>query len=220
MINIMLDLAGNLTALYPIIHGHVLEVDQVISDKLMKWRMFSAQWKLDVTTFHGKRIYYSGVKYEGSPEHVFWSGFVEPFLRDGIESTLRLVVDECAIRKLKPTVYLDEASSLLELLVEKTYLTMAEIDKVLMGGGYPKSIEPRDVSTKIEGMTRYIGQFRTALTHRAEEGTGEILTLKPSFQGISLDLRALWRWIKSKVRHTSNPSRGTRHKRRAPHAQR
>nr|VFK66057.1 MAG: hypothetical protein BECKUNK1418G_GA0071005_10783 [Candidatus Kentron sp. UNK]VFK69407.1 MAG: hypothetical protein BECKUNK1418H_GA0071006_101326 [Candidatus Kentron sp. UNK] len=62
--------------------------------------------------------------YEGSPQAVFW-GFIEPFLKDGIKSILRLVVDECANRELDPEEYLDEASTLLISLVEKTWRGLA-----------------------------------------------------------------------------------------------
>lgn len=198
MSKIILNLPGKRTTLYPIVHAHVREIDRIISEKLMKWRTFSARRELEVTTFHGKSIRYSGVRYEGSPHEVFWGGFVEPFLEDGVKTTLQLVVDECAARNLKADEYLDEASALLLVLIRRSYMTMAETDQVLRGQGYPESAEPRDVSGRINTMGRFIENYRSALLHRGDEATGEILELKPSFYGIRVDLRALWRRVKAK----------------------
>jgi hypothetical protein len=190
---------GQRTPLYPIIRAYVEEHARVISEKLMAWRMFSANWRLDVTDFYGKRISYDGAMYEGTPEVVFWDGFIEPFLRNAVEATLKDVLSECGERSLDPARYLDEACVLLEALVEKTYTKMSDIDRHLRGHGFPKSVQPRTVSHKIQTMHKYGSDYREALTHRRDPKSGEIVTLRPSLYGISIDLKAAWQWLKNRL---------------------
>ena len=156
----------NQTLLYPIIDNYVTEVDRIISDKIMAWRMFPAKWKLDVTDFYGKRIHYEGVTFKGTPQHVFWNGFIEPFLENGIKQTLQKVLKDCEERSLIRIKYLDEACALLEILIHKTYKNMVETEHFLRGKGFPRSVEPRNVSSNIKKMNQYMTTYRKALTHR------------------------------------------------------
>jgi len=172
----------------------------------MKWRMFGAQWKLHVEDYYGKSIHYEGVRFEGSPQLVFWNGFIEPFLENGIIFTLRETYNDCFARNLPPQDYLAEARDLLRLWVEKTYRYMAQTDQALRAEGYPDSIQPVNVASKISSMHQYIDENIVAFTYKVEKpiesrATRDIIEIKPNIYGIGLNLNELWRrfraWIKT-----------------------
>jgi hypothetical protein len=71
----LLFLTDNLTTLYPQTLRRVELLDKAIFDRIQKWIMFSAIWELDIEDFFGKKISYKGIKYEGSPESVYWYYF-------------------------------------------------------------------------------------------------------------------------------------------------
>ena len=171
MSTIILNIPGERTALYPISQERVKELDRIISDKLMKWRMFHAKWKLHVTDFYRKEINYEGVKYEGSPQLVFWSNFTEPFLENCITDILNKTYRECQNRNLNPDEYLKEASDLLKALTRKVFKEMSRVDQVLRGNGYPDSVKPREVTGKIAKMDQFINAHLKAIIHRGDENS-------------------------------------------------
>ena len=195
-------------ALYPITQKRVAELDRIISDKLMKWRMFSAKWKLHVTDCYGKEINYEGVKYEGSPQLVFWSNFTEPFLENGITDILNKIYRECQNRNLHPDEYLKEAVELLKALTRKVFKEMSRIDQELRGNGYPNSVKPRDVTEKITKIDQFINVHLKAVIHRGDEASKknheDIIDIKPNFYGIGLNLNAFWRKFKAKLTKKKN----------------
>lgn len=154
---------------------------------------------LDITDIHGKPVRYSGIKFEGSPRVVFWSGFFGPFLAKAARQSLQWTIDYCHERHLDPGEYVAETRDLLALLVERVYEHMARTDQVLRGRGFPNTITPVNVASKIEAMKRHVDDLVVALTHSGTpvpsppaEGK-EILLLRPSLWGLGVDLRALWR---------------------------
>jgi len=184
------------TPLYILSKSIVDDVDRVISEKLMKWRMFPAQWKLEIENYYGKPIRYSGIKYDGSPRVVYWGGFIEPFLENGIIKSLSELEKVCLQKNLDINDYVNEMEDLLRTLVVKTYNNMAEIDQILRGNGYPKSVTKFNVSDKITNMEDYLKKYIVAVTHKkhnAPENKQEIFELKPNIYGIGVDLKALWR---------------------------
>lgn len=205
MTHVILDLAGTRTPLYPLTRAHLLELERPISTRLEVWRMFPAQNQLEITNFYGKPISYRGIRYEGSPEQVFWAGLFEPFMIDAAKTLFQWVIDHCNSQKLEPAAYLAEARDLLRVFVVKTYREMVEADRVLRGRGFPESVVPRRVDHKIKGMHVNIDDLLLAMTHSGK-GTLEdqpkssgILKLEPNIYGIGLNLSALWQWIRKKV---------------------
>jgi hypothetical protein len=202
----ILELAGVRTKLYPAIQRKVRELDRVTSEKITKWRMFSARWTLHLEDYYGKPIRYEGSLFEGSPREVFWGRFIEPFLENGIVNVLDEKRQECLLRNLEPEDYLDEAKGLLRLWVEKTYRDMARTDQVLRGKGYPDSVPPVNVSSKISAMHEYVDRYVAALIHQGDKPSeskakGDIIEIKPNFYGIGLNFNELWRRIKAKVKN-------------------
>lgn len=201
----MFDLAGKRTRLYPLTRDRMLELERAISTRLESWRMFPAQNQLEITDFYGKPISYRGIRYEGSPEDVFWAGLFEPFMVDAAKKLFQWVIDHCKSQNLDPAEYLVEARDLLKVFVVKSYGAMAEADRVLRGNGYPESVAPKAVDHKIKGMHTQIDDLLLAMTH-AGKGVSKdqthspgFLKLEPNFYGIGLNLPAIWHWVRRKI---------------------
>ena len=92
-------------------------------------------------------------------------------------------------------------TSLLDVLITQAYEDMARTDQVLRGHGYPNSVGRMTVTHKVEAMKKRVADLVVALTHRGgakpsaseKPSAPEILQLKLTFWGMSVDLKALWR---------------------------
>jgi len=181
------------------------ELDKIISDRLMQWRMFGGGGVLLTKDYYGKQISYSWVKYEGSPREVLMNGFVEPFLENGIIDSFGKLKTICKEKNVEPEVYYVEMKELLNEVVSKAYSDLAETDRVLRGKGNPKSVNVMDVSGRISSMKDYLNNYYVALIHKAdgnnESRKEEIFELKPKFYGVGVDLKALWRKLFKWYRH-------------------
>lgn len=167
--------------------------------------MFPAQNQLEITDFYGKPISYRGIRYEGSPEQVFWAGLFEPFMIDAAKTLFQWVIDHCISQKLDPAACRAEARDLLKVFVVKIYGAMVEADRVLRGRGFPESAAPKQVDHKIKGMHTNIDDLLLAMTHSGKgtledkPKTSGILKLEPNIYGIGLNLPALWQLIRRKI---------------------
>lgn len=194
-----LQLPGSRPPLYPLIQQRVAEESQPIFDRLQAWRMMGSGPGLDITNIHGKPVRYSGIKFEGSPRVVFWSGFFEPFLSKAARESLQWTIDTCRERHLDAGEYVTETRDLLALLVERVYEHIVRTDQVLRGGGFPNTVAPVNVSSKVDATKRYLDDLVVALTHSGAPAPAppspgkEIFLLRPSFWGMGIDLKALWR---------------------------
>jgi hypothetical protein len=157
------------TLLYPLIHERVSEAVRPLVERLNAWRMMNSGAGLNTTTFDGRPVRYLGsVKFEGSPQVVFWSDFFEPFMLAAARQSIRWVIDHCRDQHLDSESYVVEARGLLGLVVESAYDEMATIDQVLRGASYPSSVRPVNVVRKIQTMKRHVDDLVTAMTHRGE----------------------------------------------------
>jgi hypothetical protein len=151
---------------------------------------------LKTTYLSGKAISYQGaVVFDGAPRLVFWGDFFEPFMVDAARQSLESVIQICRDRHLDARAYLSETMALLDVLVAETYAEVARTDQVLRGGGYPDSVSPVKIASKVEVLSKRISDLAVALTHqgRAASAEHEVLNLRPGLWGITIDLKALWR---------------------------
>jgi hypothetical protein len=131
--------------------------DFLIKEKLTPWRFFRTG-KFKVTKYDGKVIANPGVEFEGSLRTFFWEGFIEPFIKDGIQKTLDDVGKECQQNNLDPEPHIKDAASLLRGVISKVYSYMAETDQVLRDKGYPDKVERVDVKDKILKMNEVLDE--------------------------------------------------------------
>jgi len=139
--------------------------------QLTPWNFIGAGGQFRISDFYGKIINFGGpIAYGGSVREVFWSGYVEPFLKDivnrMIEESVRIA--DAKRQEIKPA--LDEMAGFLKLLTRQAYQYMADIDQRLRGAGRPNSVPKEDVSLRIEQIGRFVDdrvnaeiEFRQAL---------------------------------------------------------
>jgi hypothetical protein len=116
-------------------------------DKITPWAFFLTDKGLRLTDFFGKPVSYVGVQFEGSPQSVFWSSFIQPFLNDIVSRSFSDTRDFCVDRRLNSKLPLEETAALLKAGIEKAYGRMCDIDQRLRGKGFPKSV-PRYTAEK------------------------------------------------------------------------
>lgn len=149
-------LGGVKTILFPRSNKMVNDkLDWLKRHKLIPWLFLGGDNVFKMETFDKRKIRYGGVEFEGSPRHVFWSNFIEPFLINFIEEMLNWTSLKCRENNLAPDIHLDETAGLLKIMASHVYLKMADIDQRLRGKAYPESVERMSVSDKIN----YISQF-------------------------------------------------------------
>src|SRR5205807_290395 len=69
------------TPLYPTFDKRISDgVRLLIQKQVTPWAFLTAGPPFHVKYFDGKEIHYQGIAFEGSPVHVFWGRYIEPFL--------------------------------------------------------------------------------------------------------------------------------------------
>lgn len=160
---------------------------------------FSAKQHATDSGFHWQTIRYSGVPFEGSPQHMFWNGFIDPFLEAQITEGFEIALDHAQKRGVDATSCLLVARNELCDGITSIYQRMQDIDRRLRGRGNPLSVQPRDVKPAIlamhEKVTNYYASAEKSI-HRsaqaARPGFADALELKPGIAGFSIDLKKLW----------------------------
>lgn len=153
----ILDLPGDRTLLHPKLKKIVNDKYKWINKfKLTPWVFMGDGGTLKMEQFDGSHINYGGIKFDGSPRHVFWTSFIEPFLTDFIREMIDWTSNQCRENNLEPHLHFAETSGLLKLFTERIYKRMADIDQVLRGKGFPHSVERRDVRNKVNNISKYI----------------------------------------------------------------
>jgi len=115
-------------------------------EKITPWAFLTTNEMPPIEDYHGRVIQYRGVKFEGSPELVFWRGFVDPFLEALIGWGFKLALDHARERGLDPQPCIDVAQQALENGVSRILNRMKDIDRRLRGNGSPEKVHPRDVT--------------------------------------------------------------------------
>lgn len=109
-----------------------------------------------IKSFNGREIAYQGVAFEGSPRHVFWSRYIEPFLEHLYISEIEAAVSMCHERYVDAKLLLPEVQDLLTAGVKKVFENMAEVDQRLRGKGYPEKINRQSVANYIQRMEAFV----------------------------------------------------------------
>lgn len=163
------------TKLKPITQKFIDEKEAVIADRLNRLAFYGTD-KRPIPLFDGRLIHTEGIAYAGSKRNSFWSGFLEPYLEDAIQSTLSFVMKECETRSLEPPRYMAEARWLLECLVERAYVRLDKIDRTLLNAqiafitiNRPELPPPKDIQSRISAWKRYIQEYSDAVSLKGPE---------------------------------------------------
>lgn len=146
-----------MTPLYPTVEKRINDgVNDLIRKQITPWSFMTAGPPFRIMRFDGSEIRYQGIEFEGSPRHVFWSGYIEPFL----EHLCKIEVDEAISLAQEKDVdgeaVLSEVEELLVVGVKKIYSEMADVDQRLRGKGVPRSVERPSIDAKVSAMTQFI----------------------------------------------------------------
>lgn len=125
--------------------------------KIDPWGMFHSGKTMTITDCRGKAISYQGILFSGSPREVFWNNFIEPCIEDAVVEVFNFIVQQCKENyRLKAKSCMDEGTILLKEKISLIYQEMSRVDQRLRGKGFPNSVQPVDVSSKISTMCAYV----------------------------------------------------------------
>ena len=208
MINLpILGLAGHVeTKLYQRSHMMVRELDSRLINMLVKWNFIESRQGLNTAYYDGRKISYSGVGFRGSPRDVFWSGYIEGYIENESVSLLEGVADIAKASTYDIAMCVSEAANLLCVMVSRIYMSMADIERRLLGDGV-RFPPVRDVSLKISGMQALViqhskivvdmksGALQKKSDNYSPRDVRDILEVKPGAFGIKVDIMEVIRRI-------------------------
>jgi len=200
MTNIILGIPNHKpTVVYPQIYKLVSDLDDKYMKLITKWVFLHSGTLVEIPKYDGTLISYRGIRFDGSPELVFWQGFIGPYLENEPLEVFRNVAELSRNTNQDLEKCLDEAEQLLAVTVQRVFEKMADTDQTLKGDGIRKG-ERKDVSGKIIGYKNYIEKHRKIieLEYSPKEiinstTSEDIIDLKPNFFGIGLNLNAVWK---------------------------
>jgi hypothetical protein len=130
------------TTLYPIVIESVNNaINQLINIQVTPWAFLNSGQPFHITTFDGRQINYKGIAFEGSPRQVFWSNYIEPFLKDICISQISTALMMAKERSVDAKHLLPEVQSLLIAGITKVFSRMADVDRRLRGIGFPDRVQ-------------------------------------------------------------------------------
>ena len=153
------ELQGDRSVFYPIIQKRLKdEFLKLINDQVTPWCFMTTSTGLKLKRFDGRQINYRGVGFSGSPEHVFWSGYIEPFLEHISFSAIEDAVERCKTQKTELQPVLKDVQELLRLGFVNVYERMADIGRRLGDKGYPDKIRLRNTDSYIKRMETFVSR--------------------------------------------------------------
>lgn len=143
--------------LYPTFSKRINDsIERLIRDQVTPWAFLTSGKPLRLSSFNGKLISYQNIGFEGSPEHVFWGRYIEPFLEHICVSEITAAVAMAKERGVDARQLLPEIKNILKSGCKRVYDRMAEIDQNLRGKGYPNSVSRRSIDNEFSVMAAFI----------------------------------------------------------------
>lgn len=145
------------TPLLPVFQKRISDsFEQLRKNQVHPWAMLNSGKPINIKKHDQSQISYKGIGFEGSPEHVFWSRYIEPFMEEiainEIDAAIKLATERNVdVKKLLP-----EVRDLLMGGVANTFSEMAKIDQRLKGRGFPNKIKIRSVEKEYSTMKTFI----------------------------------------------------------------
>jgi hypothetical protein len=145
------------TPLYPLFKKRVEDAIQgLIRKQVTPWSFLTAGPPFRIKMFDGREISYAGVRFEGTPRLVFWSGYIEPYLEQLSISEVTDAVSLAREKRVDAKLLLSELRNLLSSGCSNVYREMANVDRRLRGGGSPQSVKLRSTDEESQVMDRFI----------------------------------------------------------------
>ena len=145
------------TPLYPTIQKRINDAfDDLITKQVIPCMFFNSGMPMRIKKHDGKQIHYEGVGFEGSPEQVFWSRYIEPFMEEICVNEIELAVKKASEKGVDAKLLLPEVEQLLLSGIRKTYKEMAITDQRIKGKGFPDKIPLKPIDNKCSSMKDFI----------------------------------------------------------------
>lgn len=146
-----------MTPLYPTLKKRINDgIDNLIRRQVIPWSFMTVGRPFRIARFDGSIVQYQGIEFEGSPRHVFWLGYIEPFLEDLCKTEIDEAVVLANQKGVDGREVLTEVEGLLSHGIDRVYSEMADVDQRLRGKGYPKSVERRSVHAELSAMKQFV----------------------------------------------------------------
>ena len=122
------------TPLYPVFKKSISDsFNLLIKKKVAPWAFLNSRKPMKVITHDNIQISYEGIGFEGSPEHVFWGRYIEPFMEEITINEISSAVSMATERNVDAKALLSEVENLLLAGVRNVFTEMAVIDQRLSG---------------------------------------------------------------------------------------
>lgn len=145
------------TPLYPTFRKRIEDVTkQIIRSQVTPWAFLTAGPPFRVKQFDGREIAYQGIGFEGSPRNVYWARYIDPFLEALAIEEVGAAVSLAKERGVDATLLLPEVQGLLIAATQKVFREMADVDRRLLGKGFPESIPLRSVEREVSQLSAFI----------------------------------------------------------------
>lgn len=130
---------------YPLTSKLVSETQKKLIDMVVKWSFISVGPPFETQKYDGAPIKYQGIKFAGSPQQVFWCGYIEPYLENHSLEILEQVGESAYDCNVPIDRSIQECLAALNGMVAMVYRHMADVDSRLMGNGF-KPAPKRNIS--------------------------------------------------------------------------
>lgn len=145
------------TPLYPTFEKRINDAThRIIENQVTPWAFLKSNQNFNIKQFDGREIHYGLPSYEGSPQLVFWGGYIDPFLEDMAEKEISEAVSLASERKIDLKLLLPEVEGLLLSSTRKVLDRMTDIDQRLRGNGFPENVRPRSTEREFDRMRQFI----------------------------------------------------------------
>jgi hypothetical protein len=142
--------------------------DEIIRMSVEPWLGLLAERGVEVRRANGTTIAYQGIRFEGSPRQVFWdSSYIDPFLRGLVDAFVTSAAKTAREQGHDVGVVLDFIAGSLRSNISRVLARMVEIDRRLLGQGYPDTVKPRSVADKESELCQYL-EGRLRIEHWTE----------------------------------------------------
>lgn len=145
------------TPLYPTFRKRIDDAAELlIKQQVTPWSFLTAGPPFRVKKFDGQEINYQGIEFDGSPRDVFWSRYINPFLEAMTIEEISVAISLARERYVDARLLLPEVQGLLIAAAQKTFSKMAEVERRLLGKGFPERIPLRSVKSEVQQMIAFI----------------------------------------------------------------
>lgn len=127
-------------------------------DQVTPWAFLTAGPPFKVKQYSGREISYQGIGFEGSPRTIFWNRYIHPFLEALAIEEIEFAVASAKERRVDASLLLPEVQSLLNAAVQQIFREMAEIDRRLLGKGFPETVPLRSTDSEVGQLRAFIDE--------------------------------------------------------------